>query len=144
MQKYIDYVGTENLFFDNNAKLVDEKIIEFILSLRDQGKSWSAIRNYLTPIKSFYKINDIVLNDKKILTFLPEQLKVNRDRAYEDYEIRTTLEIADERMRAAILLLSKSGIRIGAIPTLTFRKFTRESIDSIPGFKGGISDFYNS
>jgi integrase len=118
-QKYMDYVSIEDLFFENNPRLIEKKIIDFILYLRDQGKSCSAIRNYLTPIKSFYKINDVVLNDRKILKFLPEQLKVGNDRAYTHEEISKMLEIADERMRAVILLLSSSGIRIGAIPTLT-------------------------
>ena len=117
-QKYMDYVSSDDLFFDNNPRLIEKKIIEFILSLREQGKSCSAIRNYLTPIKSFYKINDVVLNDGKILKFLPEQLKVGNDRAYTHEEISKLLEIADERMRAVILLLSSSGIRIGAIPNL--------------------------
>jgi integrase len=115
----MDYVSGEDLFFENNPRLIEKKIIDFILYLRDQGKSCSAIRNYLTPIKSFYKINDVVLNDKKILKFLPEQLKVGNDRAYTHEEISKMLEIADERMRAVILLLSSSGIRIGAIPNLT-------------------------
>ena len=117
-QKYMDYVSSDDLFFENNPRLIEKKIIEFILYLREQGKSCSAIRNYLTPIKSFYKINDVVLNDRKILKFLPEQLKVGNDRAYTHEEISKLLEIADERMRAVILLLSSSGIRIGAIPTL--------------------------
>ena len=72
----------------------------------------SAIRNYLTPIKSFYKKNDIVLNDRKILKFLPELLKVGSDRAYFDTEISKMFEIADERIRAVTLLLSSTGIRI--------------------------------
>lgn len=59
-----------------------------------------------------------MLNDSKILKFLPEQLKAGNDRAYFDTEISKMLEIADERMRAVILLLSSSGIRIGAIPNL--------------------------
>ena len=49
---------------------------------------------------------------------MPEQLKVGNDRAYTHEEISKMLEIADERMRAVVLLLSSSGIRIGAIPTL--------------------------
>ena len=117
----MDYVSGEDLFFENNPRLIEKNIIDFILNLRDQGKSCSAIRNYLTPIKSFYKINDIVLNERKILKFLPEQLKVGNDRAYRHEEIGKMLEIADERMRAVILLLSSSGIRIGAIPPIRLR-----------------------
>ena len=129
----MDYVSGEDLFFENNPRLIEKKIIEFILYLREQGKSCSAIRNYLTPIKSFYKINDVVLNDRKILKFLPEQLRVGNDRAYTHEEISRMLDIADERMRAVILLLSSSGIRIGAIPTLTLGNLQKNKIVVYPG-----------
>jgi len=49
---------------------------------------------------------------------MPEQKKVKRDRGYTHAEVLQLLEIADERMRAVILLLASSGIRIGAIPAL--------------------------
>jgi len=80
IQKYVDFVGDNNLFFDNNPRSIEAKIIEFILSLRDLGKSHYAIRNYLQAIKSFYKINDIVLNGYKITKYMPEPMKVNRDK----------------------------------------------------------------
>ena len=86
-QKYIDFVGENNLFCDNNPRQIEDKIIEFILSLRDEGKSHSAISNYLHPIKAFYKINDVVLNVYKISKFMPEQIKVNKDKAYTHEEI---------------------------------------------------------
>ena len=72
-QKFVDFIGENDLFCGNNSRLIEQKIIEFIILLRDSGKSYSAIRNYIVPIKSFYKINDIALNDKKISKFLPEQ-----------------------------------------------------------------------
>ena len=42
IQKYIDFVGENDLFFQNNPRLIEAKIIEFILSLRDMGKSHGA------------------------------------------------------------------------------------------------------
>ena len=127
-QKYIDFVGEKNLFCDNNPRQIEEKIIEFILSLRDEGKSHSAISNYLHPIKAFYKINDIVLNVYKISKFMPEQIKVNRDRAYTHEEIGKMLEVADERMRVVVLLLASTGMRIGAIPFIKMRNLQENKI----------------
>ena len=108
--------------------MIEAKIIEFILSLRDEGKSYYAISNYLLPIKTFYKINDVVLNGYKITKFMPERIKVNRDRAYSHEEIGKMLEIADERMRVVILLLASSGIRIGAIPSIKLRNLQDSKI----------------
>ena len=63
-QKYMKFVG-DDLFFENNPRIIESKIIEFILSLKNKGKSHSAILNYLNAIKSSYKINEIVLNVHK-------------------------------------------------------------------------------
>jgi len=104
------FVG-DDLLFENNPRIIESKIIEFILSLRRKGKSHGAILNYLNAIKSFYKINDIVLNVHKINKFMPEQMRVNKDRAYTHEEIGKLLEISDERMRVVILLLSSTGCR---------------------------------
>ena len=114
-QKYIDFVG-DDLFCDNNPRLIESKIIEFILSLRDKGKSHGAIHNYFCAIKSFYKINDVVLNIHKISKFMPDQIRVKKDRSYTHEEISKILEISDERMRVIVLLLASSGVRIGVIP----------------------------
>jgi integrase len=117
----MDFVGENDLFFQNNPRLIEAKIIEFILSLRDMDKSHGAILNYLNAIKGFYKINDIVLNVHKINKFMPERTRVNRDRAYTHEEISKLLDFADERMRVVILLMASSGIRLGALPSLRLR-----------------------
>ena len=49
---------------------------------------------------------------------MPEPKRARKDRAYTHEEIGKMLEIADERMRAVILLLASTGMRIGAIPSL--------------------------
>ena len=49
---------------------------------------------------------------------MPEPKRARKDRAYTHEEIGKMLEIADERMRAVILLLTSTGMRIGAIPSL--------------------------
>ena len=129
IQKYIDFVGGDNnLFCSDNVRQIEDKIIEFILSMRDEGKSYSAISNYLHPIKAFYKINDIVLNVYKISKFMPEQIKVNRDRAYTYEEIGKMLAVADERMKVVILLMASSGIRIGAIPSIKMRNIQENKV----------------
>jgi site-specific recombinase XerD len=103
---------------NGNNKEIENKIIEFILHLKKEGYSYGAINNYLSPIKLYYGINDVVLNIKKIDRFLPEQKKKRKDRKYEHDEILKMLSIGDERMKVVILLLASSGIGIGAIPSL--------------------------
>jgi len=59
---------------------------------------------------------------------MPEQIKVNRDRAYTHQEIGKMLEVADERMRVVVLLLASTGMRIGAIPFTKMRNLQENKI----------------
>jgi integrase len=103
-----------------DPKTIEGMIIEFIVSLK-KHKSYPAIRNYVSAVLAYYKINDVVLNTTKINKFMPSQTRVRKDRAYTYDEISKFLSIADERMRAVVLLLASSGIRIGAIQSIRLR-----------------------
>jgi len=113
LKKWINFTG--GLSFDNqDRKVIEDKIIQYIVYLKKQGKSKAAIHNYVEPVCSLYSINDVILNRKKINKFVPESRKMRSDKSYTREQISKLLEIADERMRVIILLLASSGIRIGA------------------------------
>jgi len=126
LRKYFEITGTEIPLSGNSiigekqdSKVISDQIIDFINKMKKEGKAYGAIHNYVTVILSFYKIYDVVLNIAKIRKFMPEQRKVKKGgRGYKHEEIQKLLEIADERMRAVILLLCSSGCRIGVIPLL--------------------------
>jgi integrase len=103
-----------------DPRAIESMIIQFIISLKKE-KSYSAIRNYVSAVLAYYKINDVVLNTAKINKFMPSETRVRKDRAYTHDEISKFLSIADERMRAVVLLLASSGIRIGAIKSIKLR-----------------------
>lgn len=136
-RKYIEFVGEENLF----SGKIENKIIEFIMALRKDGKSYPAIASYVDPIKSFYKINDVVLNLYKISKFMPERVKVVKDRAYEYEEIAKMLEVADLRMRAVILILASSGIRVGALPLLKMKNLDLEN-NKLTVYENSKEEYY--
>ena len=64
--------------------------------MKEEGRNFQSIRNYLTPIISFYKINDIMLNSKKINKFMPPKTRIKKNRGYSHEEIQKLLDIADE------------------------------------------------
>jgi len=66
LKKFIEYLGEEDILLGNDSKQIERRIIEFIISLKQQGKQYSAIHNYVSAITAFYKINDIILNVTKI------------------------------------------------------------------------------
>ena len=134
-KKFIEYLGEdEDILLGNDSRRIELRIIDFIMSLREEGKHYSAIHNYTSAITAFYKINDIVLNVTKISKFMPEPKRARKDKAYTHEQIGKLLEIADERMRAVILLLGSTGMRIGAVPSLRLRNLERINI--------GVNDLY--
>lgn len=100
--------------------------------MKQQNKSYFSIRNNISPILAFYKINDIVLNINKISRFIPSKKRANRDRGYTHEEIYKLLDIADERMRTVILLFASTGMRVGALPLLRVRNL--EKVSPIQGY----------
>ena len=83
LKKFIEYLGEdEDILLGNDAKQIERRIIDFIITLKEHGKQYSAIHNYVSAIIAFYKINDIVLNETKISKFMPEPKRARKDRAY--------------------------------------------------------------
>jgi integrase len=109
-----------------DPKKIEQAIIDYIILLK-KTKNYAAVHNYVSPVIAFYKIYDIILNVDKIVRFMPEQRKSNKDREYKHEEILKVLEFADERMRVVILLLASTGMRIGAIPDLQLRNLDSQN-----------------
>jgi hypothetical protein len=81
-KKYQEFIGLDDIFCENNPRMIENKIIEFITDMKNKGKGYSAIHNYVAAVLAFYKINDVVLNVSKINRFIPVQRRVKKDRAY--------------------------------------------------------------
>jgi integrase len=110
-------------------------VLNYIIHLKKNAKqsvgkakrgeiSVNSIRNYLAGIQSFLDFNEIMLNWKKIIKYCPEQL-TNNLRAYTRDEIAKLLSEADLRDRCLILLMSSTGIRVGAIKELKIKHLKR-------------------
>ena len=70
----------------------------------------------LQLFRKFLDMNDVItLNWKKIHSFEPEPEQRNEDRPYTHQEIATLLSKTPPRDRAIILLMTSSGIIVGAI-----------------------------
>lgn len=129
IQRYVRFVNCNTIndlisqFHD--AKEIERRIIDFIIQMKEEGKGYTTLHNYITPLISFYKINDIMLNSKKINKFMPPKTRVKKNRGYSHEEIQKLLDFADERIRAVILLLVSSGCRIGSMSSLHVRDIER-------------------
>jgi len=128
-KKYVNFIGQNDIFFHKDAGLIEQKIIDFIINMKEQeGLLYKNIKNYLARVLRFYKVNRISLNSYIINTFLPEETRGKKDRAYTHEEISKLLEFAeDPRMKVVILLMATSGMRVGALPDLRLRNLEKRN-----------------
>ena len=112
-----------------------DMVIKYVLYLKKKSKntaekpirgetSVNSIKTYLTGIKSFLEYHEISLPWKKIASYYPEEV-TNDYRSNTKQEISKLLSMADLRDRCIILLMASSGIRVGAIPSLTIKSLKK-------------------
>jgi integrase len=126
LKHYMRFYGISDIItlLRQDNKALESNIIKYIVDMRQRNPpishSLRCIR--LAALKHFLVMNDVVLNWKKISLYLGEKTKVVKDRAYTTEEIASLLKsCTDERMRAVILLLASTGVRVGSIPSLTLK-----------------------
>ena len=110
---------------DNNPKVIEAQIIDYVMSLRQDGLSYETVKHLLAPIITFYQLNDILLNRKKIGRYFGEYRKVTKDKAYTTEQIGQALSTADHRMKMIILILASTGCRVGTLPELNLGHLTK-------------------
>ena len=133
LKKYFQFPGSSKFINATDGRKIEDHITEFITSMKKQGKSFSAIYNYVSAICKYYRTKRVSLNTKHIHDYLPEFKKSKKDRPYTYEEIQRLLDIADGRMRAIILLLASTGMRIGAIPGIRLRNIEKVQSESVYG-----------
>ena len=128
LRRYLKYLKLREvddlLLHASGPKYIESQIIDYIMSLRNSGVSQRTIKFLIAPIFTFYQLNDIVLNKKKIARYFGEFKRVVRDQAYNTEQIQNALQHADQRMRMIILILSSTGCRVGSLPVLTLGNLT--------------------
>jgi hypothetical protein len=80
--KHIKITELDQLLETSNPKIIKAQIIDYIMSLRRDNLSFETTKQLVAPIITFYQLNDILLNRKKIGRYYGEYRKVTKDRAY--------------------------------------------------------------
>ena len=98
-----------------------EMIEDYVMFLRKKMGP-NSIPPYVHALQSFFEINDVDFNWKRVKRLLPAKIKLTGNQAWSTDAIKRMLEFCpDLRARALIHFLSSSGIRIGAIPDLKLK-----------------------
>jgi integrase len=149
LKRYMNYVKVtevDSLLETNSPKIIEAQLIDYIMSLRQDSISYSTIKYLVAPIFTFYQLNDVMLNKKKVFRYLGEFKRVVKDKAYTIEQIRQSLQNADQRMRMIILLLASTGCRIGALPALTLGNLTKipdYGLYKITFYEGTNNEYYS-
>jgi integrase len=136
LSKYMKHLKLENsddlLKYQGNPKFIQKQIIDYLITLKNPPHSlrYATRSQYLAAIMTFYQFNDVTLNTKIINRYLGEEERPIENRGYTTQEIAKMLEFSDERVRAIILFLASTGVRIRAITELTI-----EDLTSIPEYE---------
>jgi hypothetical protein len=128
LKRYLNHIkktGIDDLLVNTEPRYIESQIIDYIMSLRDNGVSYATMLFLITPIFTFYQLNDVMLNRKKVSRYLGEYKRVVRDAAYTTEQIQAALQNADTRIRMILLILSSTGARIGSLPSLVLGNLTK-------------------
>jgi integrase len=109
---------TVNHFLSLPILDIENTLIDSIVEMKNKHLSTSYIRTSIGAIKHLLVMNDIRINKEKVSKFIGEHTKLHEDRPYKHEEILQLLNVCDLRMKAVVLLLATTGMRIGAIPNL--------------------------
>lgn len=110
-----------SLIIDAPKEQIADCIKSYILYMRERQLSTSTMEGFFYAIKHFYDSNDIdlgILKWKKLKRFMGEATPTHEDRAYSKEEIKQLLKFCDPKLRAEVLLLASTGMRIGALSTM--------------------------
>lgn len=59
--KHLKIIDADQLLSEtNNPKIIEAKLVDYIMSLRNDGLSYATMKHMLAPILTFYQINDIL------------------------------------------------------------------------------------
>lgn len=139
---YLEYLKVTNpnsliteelLDSPKQIRQVENKIREYILYL-GKAKSWGykAVLVARCSIFKFYEVNRVNINRKYFNQFMPAQRRLSADKAYTHKQIEKLVNSADKRDKVMVLLMTSTGMRIGALPKLTIGNLSRIHIKDYP------------
>jgi hypothetical protein len=130
-KKFTQFIeGTEGNLLNENPRVIESRIIDYIIYLKNKGRSRSLVSTAVCAISHFYTMNDVVINKKKINTFVGARTNKHKDIGYNTNQIRRLLEVCDDRIKVMVLLFASTGMRLGALPTLKMRNCRSVNIEN--------------
>lgn len=118
--KYCNVGEPDKLLKLGTVQQVEDKIIEWLGTLKDAGKATATMKTALSSVVFFYSCNRTKLDSKFIGRRIPKKPTLPH-RSPTKEEVATIIGVANARGKALVGLLASSGVRLGAIPPLRLR-----------------------
>jgi site-specific recombinase XerD len=111
---------------------IEKVVINFIYHLAATGHPRSTQNAYLSPIMTFYRVNDIVLNRDNITSHMSNDDSIVEGQdadygtmPYSHEQIAQLLTVAKPREKVMILLMCSSGMRVGGLSSWANKEKTK-------------------
>jgi integrase len=125
------------VLLDYKPRVLESMVIGYVEYLRDKRRAHNTIQLHCAAIFHFFEMNDVILNKRKIMRFVPPDESPSSSASQGDYyadgvgeDKPYTLEDicriinegcgGDTRSRVIVLLMASTGMRIGALPGLRY------------------------
>jgi integrase len=144
LKKYMAFHGLTDVdeLIKQDPKAIEQQIIDYIISQEGAARATKSLR--LAAIVTFYSINNVVLNRKRLGKFLGPRQKKVMDRPYTLAEIEKMLAVSDERMRCIVLILTSTGMRIGGLAGLkisSLKKIEEYGLYRLTVYEGSSEEY---
>jgi hypothetical protein len=149
LRRYLNHIkqkSPDDLLANTNPRYIESQIIDYIMSLRNGAVSYATIQFLVAPIFTFYQLNDVILNRKKVSRYLGEYKRVVRDGVYSTQQIARMLRNSDYRMSLIIQILNSTACRIGSLPGLVLGNLTKlpeHGLYRIVFYEGSNNEYYS-
>lgn len=110
----------DDLLQIGTSQQIEDRIIEWLGTLKDADKSTATMRTALASLSFFYSCNRIRIDSKFVGRRIPKK-PARPHRSPTKEELVAIVDAANMRGKALVGLLASSGVRVGAIPPLKIR-----------------------
>jgi len=123
--KFNETEDAENLL-KFEQKDLQQKIRDFMQDLKESNLSYSSINKAYWAVRKFYAANEVMVNRDWVELYKPKrESREEEDRPYTKDEVRACISKADQlgdlRVKAAIMIMATSGVRVGALPDIRIK-----------------------
>jgi len=117
---------------------------DYVIDLKNKV-SPNTIPTQISPLQSFFEINDITINWKRIKKLFPARVKLTGRKAWTNADIKKMLEfVPDIRAKCLIHFLASTAVRIGSLEDIKLKHIEEmpHKSKSVLIYEGSTEEYY--